>query len=340
MVKRSLVIVLVGLVCVALGATASLAQVEERTFSLKADGLVSVENSAGNTTIHAWEKEEVRMVATRKGRGSDKIVIIIDASEDHLKIETEYPRFSWFQRARVNYELWVPEGATVKAESSSGDLRIEGQRSDVRAQASSGDIELKDIWGEIDVSASSGSIRTEDSKGDISARTSSGTIRILGVEESERPNDIRVHASSGSVTLKDIVGDIDAETSSGKIDAENVEGIITARASSGSIKILEARGGVKTLRTSSGEIWVELEEIYEGILEMSFQSTSGDINLSIPSDTGADIDISTTSGRITTDFAVTVEGTMERNEFRGAIGEGGIFIKLRATSGDVTLGKM
>lgn|GEM_PF-5851701 len=96
-----------------------------------------------------------------------------------------------------------------------------------------------------------------------------------------------------------------AETSSGKIDAENLEGIITARASSGSIKILEARGGVKTLRTSSGEIWVELEEIYEGILEMSFQSTSGDINLSIPSDIGADIDIGTTSGRITTDFAVT-----------------------------------
>lgn len=340
MVKRSLVIVLVGLVCVALGATASLAQVEERTFALKADGLVSVENSAGNTTIHAWEKEEVRMVTTRKGRGSDKIEIIIDASEDYLKIETEYPRFSWFQRARVNYELWVPEGATVKAESSSGDLLIEGQRSDVRAQSSSGDIELSDIWGEIDVSASSGSIRTEDSKGDISARTSSGTIRILGVEESERPNDIRVHASSGSVTLKDIVGDIDAETSSGKIDAENVEGIITARASSGNIKILEARGGVKTLRTSSGEIWVELEEIYEGILEMSFQSSSGDINLSIPSDIGADIDIGTTSGRITTDFAVTVEGTMGRNEFRRTIGKGGIFIKLRATSGDVTLGKM
>jgi len=332
--------VLVGLVCVALGATASLAQAEERTFALKADGLVSVENSAGNTTIHAWEKEEVRMVTTRKGRGSDKIKIIIDASENHLKIETEYPRFSWFERGRVHYELWVPEGATVKAESSSGDLLIEGQRSDVRAQASSGDIELSDIWGEIDVSASSGSIRTEDSKGDLSARTSSGTIRILGVEESERPNDIRVHASSGNVTLKDIMGDVDAETSSGKIDAENVEGIVTARASSGNIKILEARGGVKTLRTSSGEIWVELEEIYEGILEMSFQSTSGDINLSIPSDTAADIDISTTSGRITTDFAVTILGTMERNERRGTIGGGGILIKLRATSGDVTLGKM
>ena len=85
MVKRSLVIVLVGLVCMALGVTASLAQPEERTFHLKADGLVSVENSAGNITIHAWDQEEVRMVTTRKGRESDKIEIIIDASEDHSR---------------------------------------------------------------------------------------------------------------------------------------------------------------------------------------------------------------------------------------------------------------
>ena len=340
MVKRSSVVLGLGLACLLLGVTASLAQVEEQTFPLKADGSVSVENSAGNTTIHAWEEEEVRMIATRKGWGADKIEIIIDAKEDHLKIETEYPRFSWFQRARVNYELWVPEGATLRAESTSGDLYIEGQRSDVRAQSTSGDIELTDIWGEIDVSATSGNIRSEDSKGDISARTSSGNIRILGVEEAERPHDIRVRASSGDVVLKDIEGDIDVETSSGEIDTENSQGIISARASSGDIKILEARGGVQAVRTSSGDIWVELEEIYEAVSEMSFQSSSGDISLFVPSDVGADVDIRTTSGRITTDVAITVEGTMGRNELRGTIGDGGIFIKLRATSGDVALRKI
>ena len=43
---------------------------------------------------------------------------------------------------------------------------------------------------------------------------------------------------------------------------------------------------------------------------MSFQSTSGDIDLFIPSDIGAGIDIRTTSGRISTDVAITVEGTI------------------------------
>ncbi|GAG71531.1 unnamed protein product, partial [marine sediment metagenome] len=121
---------------------------------------------------------------------------------------------------------------------------------------------------------------------------------------------------------------------------EKLEGTITARASSGDIKILELRGGVRTIRTSSGDIWVELEEIDKAISEMSFQSTSGNISLFVPSDIGADVDIRTTSGRISTDLAITVEGTMGKNELQGTIGGGGIFIKLKATSGDVSLRKV
>ncbi|GAI44212.1 unnamed protein product, partial [marine sediment metagenome] len=214
--KRRSVVLVVGLMCLVLAMGALAAQVEEQTFALTADGSVSVDNSAGETVIHAWDKEEVRMITTRKGSGADKIEIIIDAGEDYLKIETEYPVFSWFQRPRVNYELWVPQCATLRVIASSGDIQIEGQRSDIRASASSGSIELADIWGAIDAGTSSGSIRAEDSKGDIIASSSSGNIRILGVEAIEGElNDIRVHASSGSIVLKDIEANIDAETSSG-----------------------------------------------------------------------------------------------------------------------------
>ncbi len=340
MLKRSSVMLVVGLFCLVFAVTACAAQVEEQTFPLKEDGSLSVENSAGNIIIHAWEEDAVKMIATRKGSGADKIEIIIDAKEDRLKIETEYPRFSWFQRARVNYELWVPQSTTVRAASTSGDLYVEEQQGDVRAQTTSGDIELIHIWGEIDVGTTSGSIRAESSKGDITARSSSGNIKILGVEAAEQPNDIRVHASSSDIVLKNIEGDIDVETSSGNIDTENSKGNITARATSGDIKVLEARGGVRTIRTSSGDIWVELEEIDEAISEMSFQSTSGDISLFVPSDITAEVDIRTTSGRISTDIAIIEEGTMGKYELRGIIAGGGIFIKLRATSGDIVLRKI
>ena len=336
--KRSSVLLVVGLMCLVLAMGAAAAQVEEQTFAFTADGSVSVDNSAGETVIHAWDKEEVRMITRRKGSGADKIEIIIDAGEDSLKIETEYPVFSWFRQPRVNYELWVPEGATLRVIASSGDIQIEGQRSDVRVNASSGNIELADIWGAIDAGTSSGSIRAQDSKGDIIARSSSGDIRILGVEATEGElNDIRVHATSGSIVLKDIESNIDAETSSGGISIDNSQGNISASCSSGDIKIVEAQGTVESLRTSSGKIYVELEEVDEDASQMSLQSSSGDISLFLPADIDAEVDIRTTSGRISTDFRITVEGTSEKNELQGIVGAGGILIRLSATSGDVSL---
>ncbi len=70
---------------------------------------------------------------------------------------------------------------------------------------------------------------------------------------------------------------------------------------------------------------------------MSLQSSSGDISLFLPTDIDAEVDVRTTSGRISTDFRITVEGTSEKNELQGTIGAGGILIRLRATSGDVSL---
>ena len=338
MMKRSSVVLVVGLMCLVLAMGASVAQAEDETFALTADGSVSVDNAAGETVIHAWDKEEVRMITTRKGSGAEDIEIIIDAGKDYLKIETEYPLFSWFRNPRVNYELWVPEGATLRITASSGNIDVEGQRSDVRANASSGSIELADIWGAIDTGTSSGSIRVEDSKGDIIARASSGSIKILGVEATEGElNDVRVGASSGSIVLKDIEANIDAETSSGGINIDNSQGNISASCSSGSIRIVEAQGAIESLKTSSGKIYVELEEVYEDASQMSIQSSSGDISLFLPADIDAEVDIRTTSGQISTDFRISVEGTMERNELQGTIGAGGILIRLRATSGDVSL---
>ena len=70
--KRRSVVLVVGLMFLVLAMGASAAQVEEQTFSLTADGSVSVDNSAGKTFIHAWDKEEARMITRRKGSGAEK----------------------------------------------------------------------------------------------------------------------------------------------------------------------------------------------------------------------------------------------------------------------------
>lgn len=301
MTKRSCVLLVTGLLCLVLAGAALAArveQVEERYFPLTEDGSVSLKNVAGKILIHAWQKEEVKMMATKSARALrekeaeeflERIEIDVTAREDCLEIVTRYPISSWWSglkslsySAGVDYELWVPRGAAVRTESTSGDIRIEERYNCVQAHTVSGDIELTSIWGDIDIGTTSGNIHTENTKGTIIARSISGDIKILG-----------------------------------------------------------AKGAARTMKTVSGDIFVELEEIDEAASQMNFKSIFGDIEFFLPPDAQADIDVGTVSGKISTDFEITIRGTIEiGRELQVTIGGGSVSIELKTTSGDITLKKL
>ena len=298
---------------VALTSTALAArveEVEERSFPLAKEGLVSVKNVAGDILMHAWDEEKVKMVASKSATSLsakraqellEAIEIEITAKEDRLDIVTEFPwwkRLSPSSSVRVDYELWIPLAAEARAQSVSGSIQVAERNNDVWAKTVSGAIQLGNI------------------QGDVEAKTVSGEIQIEQVQ-----GDLAVGTTSGRVALKEI------------------EGIIEAHTISGRVKILNSSGAAKSVRTTSGDIWVELEEIEKTAPGMLLSSTSGDVSLFLPEDISADIEANTTSGRISSEFRILIEGELGKRTIRGTIGEGGIKIRLKTTSGDISLRK-
>jgi DUF4097 and DUF4098 domain-containing protein YvlB len=71
---------------------------------------------------------------------------------------------------------------------------------------------------------------------------------------------------------------------------------------------------------------------------------SGSVTVSLPSGLDADVEASTVSGAITSDFPITVGGGSRRDGFSsrklsGTIGRGGPRIELRTVSGAIHLEK-
>ena len=298
---------------VALTSTALAArveEVEERSFPLAKEGLVSVKNVAGDIVMHAWDEEKVKMVATKSATSLSEmrarelleaIEIEITAKEDKLDIVTQFPwwkRLSPSSSVRVDYKLWIPLAAEARAQSVSGSIQVAERNNDVWAKTVSGAIQLGNI------------------QGDVEAKTVSGEIQIEQVQ-----GDLAVGTTSGRVALKEIKGIIEAHTISGRV------------------KILNSSGAAKSVRTTSGDIWVELEEIEKTAPGMLLSSTSGDVSLFLPEDISADIEANTTSGRISSEFRILIEGELGKRAIRGTIGEGGIKIRLKTTSGDISLRK-
>ena len=124
---------------------------------------------------------------------------------------------------------------------------------------------------------------------------------------------------SGDVKVTGVTGRLNASTVSGDSHVTNVSGSVSASSVSGDVK-------------------VEINQL-QGAEDMKFSTVSGDVTVMLPASLDADVDLSSFSGSIKTDFAVEVKteryGT--HTSARGKLGEGSRGLKMSSVSGDLSL---
>ena len=144
---------------------------------------------------------------------------------------------------------------------------------------------------------------------------------------------------SGDVEVSEAMGTIRAKSVSGNVNIKEVAGTVQANSVSGEVTVEQASGAV-TAKSTSGNVRVELLRL-EGsnANRMEFGSVSGNVEVKMPGSIGADVDMSTMSGQLETDFPITIE----KKEFgpgrsaRGRVGDGTRALRLSSVSGNVYL---
>lgn len=197
---------------------------------------------------------------------------------------------------------------------------------DVRT--SGGSIELADIGGTVQARTSGGSIRTGRLSGASSLRTSGGAIAVASANA-----PLEVRTSGGSIRIGDTAASVDAKTSGGSIHLGRIGGDLAANTSGGGIEIEGATGRIEAT-TSGGSIHAK---ITGPLAHDSRLSTSGgSVNVAIAKGVGAEIDAKS-SGRVESEVAVTINGSISRNSLRGRIGNGGPTLVLRSSGGGIRI---
>jgi len=184
----------------------------------------------------------------------------------------------------------------------------------VRTHTGSGDQRLEGLRGKMDLESGSVFIRLVDLTCDIHTQTGSGNV-----ESQKISGPFKASAGSGDIHLQESGnGDVDIRTGSGNIDLSGVHGALRADAGSGDIS---ADGTPATG-------W----EIKTG---------SGNVTLRVPSDSGFDLDLSTSSGTIVLDQPVvmTVQGRVQepRRNVSGKVHGGGPLLHVHTGSGDIEI---
>jgi hypothetical protein len=147
----------------------------------------------------------------------------------------------------------------------------------------------------------------------------------------------QLSSASGDITVKSVTGNVRVKTASGDTDIDGVDGSTNVSVASGDITIKNAAGPV-TAKSASGDVDVEIVRL-EGNDAMEFSSASGDVKVVMPANLDADVDMSTLSGELKTDFGLQVE-ERERGPGKramGKLGAGSRRLRIRSVSGAVSL---
>ena len=208
----------------------------------------------------------------------------------------------------ISYTVIVPPETTVLSKTGSGSHLIEGIRGGVVATSGSGSIRVRGVGGNVQASTGSGSILADTVAGSFSASSGSGSIDGVSVN-----GRITVKSSSGGIAV-----------------SQSGAGPTEASTSSGSIRLTGLRGGVRA-STSSGTLRVQGEPTSDWRLS----SSSGTVTIELAGKPAFAVDAHSNSGRIATDYPVTVAGIISRRELRGSVNGGGPLLHVRTSSGGI-----
>ncbi len=130
-----------------------------------------------------------------------------------------------------------------------------------------------------------------------------------------------VRTSNGSVRLEEVQGRLDVETSNASI---------TAR-----LRDPEVRQPIR-LESSNGSVELTMESLHDNPVRV--ETSNARITLNLPQNVRANVDATTSSGSIDSDFSVaTNTSRSDKHHLAGAINGGGPLLDLRTSNGSIRL---
>ena len=255
--------------------------------------------------------EELKKVAERLLPFAPGGEIHIDDKNGRLTVDA-WPRHD----VRIQITRVVRAGDHAKAEALMKELQSE--------------VEVKS--GRIDVQ--SRFPRRVESIGimDLFGRNSTN-LQINYYVQVPEDTDLWLQTTNGEVQVQGTSGHLDARTTNGGVQVSNVRGNVVLQTTNGEVHVTNVTGQA-CAHTTNGAVVAELRKLpTSGTVDL--QTTNGNVEATFDRDLKADLDASTTNGRVSVEFPVAASIARGSRTIHGTIQGGGAKITIQTTNGNV-----
>ncbi|MGB9243209.1 MAG: DUF4097 family beta strand repeat-containing protein [Candidatus Acidiferrales bacterium] len=327
--------------------------------SIPAGAQVTVQTGYGDLTIHASDVNEIRVEVNKSGSASSESsarermrevrVVIEHSGGGYLVHPVNQDRASG--NVSVDLDVELPKNVSLTATSARGDITISGIGGAINATTQNGDVEIHDAGSDVHVQLQKGDVRVSDATGSVRISGKGSQIEISDVAgdalmEGDFFGPIRVrnvkktthYASQRSdITLLHLTGQL--ELDSGDIEISDVAGSAKIATHNQDMDI-ENVAGKLDISNSHGDIKVRYSDPPRE--DLNVVNESGEIDLTLPSNSSFQIVASSRSGDVQSDFedaSLKLANESDTGRLNGAIGSHGPHISLTTSYGTIYLRK-
>ncbi|MBN2105215.1 DUF4097 family beta strand repeat protein [bacterium] len=339
----------------------------EKDFTVKSGGLLKMTEIHGDVTIHSWHESRVGI------KSIHEIHVFTQAEAEAVKKKhlMTYKHVSNTvliegikldnQAIHSNYEIYVPKQFQCDIEISGGDLEIEEIDGKIDAHIGGGDVSIAHVLGPTDLHVGGGDIEIEGCKKDINIHLGGGDLEI---ENADGPIEIKMgggdadieecagpvilELGGGDLEIDQVQKDIQLKVGGGDIEISNIQGNAQCEVGGGCIEITDVSGSLSA-KTGGGDIEVTLTDAVTFKSPMLLESSTGDIDLTLPSSIKATVHVEIqkrygySEEQIYSDFPLKMslkeEDTDTKIRATGMIQGGGPSIDLKTCGGDISIQK-
>ncbi|HMJ09029.1 MAG TPA: DUF4097 family beta strand repeat-containing protein, partial [Pyrinomonadaceae bacterium] len=167
----------------------------EQTYPLSANGKVSVSNINGSIVVEAWDRNEVKLEATKIADSKETLAdvdIKVDSRPDSLSVEADYGSWkrdrdgSWRnnRKIEVQFHLFVPRTAMLnEIETVNGSVTVSNFTNFTKISAVNGDILATNLRGVAELSTVNGKVMADfdrlESSSRINLSTVNGSVNVI-----------------------------------------------------------------------------------------------------------------------------------------------------------------
>jgi tRNA threonylcarbamoyladenosine modification (KEOPS) complex Pcc1 subunit len=187
----------------------------EQSYPISANGRVSVSNVNGSIVVEAWDKNEVRLEATKIADSKEALAdveIKVDSRADSFSVEADYGSWkrdrgekNWKNRGKleVQFRLSVPRTAVLdEVETVNGSVTVSNFTNTTKISAVNGNVTASNLRGTANLSTVNGEVTADFDRLETGSRISLETVngRVNLVIPSDANATLKAESLNGNIT--------------------------------------------------------------------------------------------------------------------------------------------